>query len=129
LLNMLSTYLLWWILSSTKWKKTEVMMLSDNMRRGGMQRGGSSPWYIEGKRLLQITRKWLARSGEGWVVGFCLLRNSIGWVSLKTKVTHHTLNLFLNLFFPRKKSTRIIGVVLCIYIYIIDLLLFSFFFF
>jgi hypothetical protein len=49
---------------------------------------------IEGKSSLQITGKWLA-------VGFCLPRNSRGWVSLTTKVSDHTLNLLPNLFSPK----------------------------
>jgi hypothetical protein len=63
---------------------------------------------IEGKRTLQITGKWLTGSGKGWAVGFCLSRNSRGWVSLTRKVSDHTLNLLPNLFFP-EKSIRIIG--------------------
>jgi hypothetical protein len=69
------------------------------MRRGGDGIEKGQVLDIEGKRSLQNTGKWLAGSGKGWAVGFCLPRKSRGWVSLTTKVSDHALNLLPNLFF------------------------------
>jgi hypothetical protein len=80
-------------------------MLTDNMRRGGDERDAKR------SRVLDIEEKRQAGTREGWAVGFCLPRNSRGLVSHTTKVSDHTLNSLLNLFFP-EKSIWIVGVVL-----------------